>query len=497
MSRLSTSITRKLSVRLSLMITLSVALLLTAAMLVMLHYARKAVRQEALMKADQTLKATEQQIDNVLLNIEQSAGNIYWSILADLGRPDRLDTYCRKLLESNPHITGTTIAFQPHYYKEQGANLFTYYRRQSSGGTFSASSPILKTESFGQAPYTEQEWYALPIDSGRPTWIGPLKDTDAEGEAICTFSLPIYDRQGRRVGVLAADMALSLFSHIIHQAKPSPNSYCTLLGSDGSYIVHPDTTKLRHPTIIKVLQQDTDQTFRDAAQAMMRGQTGYKPFSTKGSDYYVFYKPFTRADVPGRANENLGWSIGIIYPEDDIMGPYKRLLYIVMAIGIAGLLLLLVFSQTIAHHLLLPLRLLTRTAQRIADGHFDERIPDSHQSDEIGRLQDNFQQMQQALASHVGQLQQLTDTLQQRGESLEEAYSKAKQADNMKMAVLHNMTNQMLSPAATIYECVDSLNSHADSLSPKETDRRTELLEQQSEAITELLTNLLNTSQTI
>ena len=58
----------------------------------------------------------------------------------------------------------------------------------------------------------------------------------------------------------------------------------------------------------------------------------------------------------GRVTEDLGWSIGIIYPDDDILGDYKRLLYIVLAIVAAGLLLLLVLSQVIAHRHLLPLR---------------------------------------------------------------------------------------------------------------------------------------------
>ena len=497
MARLSTNITQKLSVRLSLMITLSVAVLLTAAMLVMFFFSRKAVKHEALMKARQTLETTGMRIDNVLLSVEQSAGNVYWSLLADLDRPERMDTYCRKLLETNPYITGVTIAMQPYYYRQHGEFFMCYYRRQSSGGIFSSHSPILKTAQFGQEPYTRQEWYTLPVDSGRPCWIGALKDTDAEGEAVCTFSLPIYDRTGGRVGVLAVDMALSLLSHIIHEAKPSPNSYCTLLGRDGSYIIHPDTTKLRNQKIGSVLKQNADQTFREAAHAMMAGQTGYRAFRLQGVDYHVFYKPFLQSAVVGRVTEDLGWSIGIIYPDDDILGDYKRLLYIVLVIVIAGLLLLLVLSQVIAHRHLLPLRLLDRSAQRIADGHYDETIPDSRHSDEIGRLQDHFQQMQQALASHVGQLQQINDTLQQRGDNLQQAYSKARQADDMKTAFLHNMTNQMLQPSAVIMHDVQQLCEHGQTITPEETDRQADEIQQQGETITELLNNLLNTSQAV
>ena len=81
----------------------------------MLHFARKIVKEEALLKAEKTLEGTVQQIDNILLSVEQSAGNIYWDLLLHLGESERMETYCRKVVETNPHIVGCAISFEPFY----------------------------------------------------------------------------------------------------------------------------------------------------------------------------------------------------------------------------------------------------------------------------------------------------------------------------------------------------------------------------------------------
>ena len=492
MSSLSRYVTSKLSVRLSLMVVLMVALILSAAMMVMLHFSRKAVKQEALLNAQQTLEGTMLQIDNILLAVEQAAGNVYWNLLPETGRPDQMYTYSRKLLETCPYITGSAIALEPYYYKERGKYFMAYYHREVTGNS---DSPIKQDSIFGNRPYDEQEWYTRPVETGRAAWIGPLKNSDAEDEALASFCLPIYTMKGERIGVLAVDVALSQLSGIVHAAKPSPNSYCTLLGKDGSYIVHPDTSKLQHMSITNILQQGVDTTFKEVAQAMLSGQTGYKQFRNNGSDYYVFYKPFVRNNVPGRTTEDLGWSVGIIYPEDDILGDYNLLLYTVIAVTILGLILLLILCQTITYRQLLPLRLLTKLTQRIAEGHYDEAIPDTRQNDEIGRLQEHFQQMQRSLATHVGLLQQLNETQKQRGENLSKAYNQAQEADRMKTTFLHNMTNQMMDPAGSIMQSVDHIHDMGNRLEPEETDRLVADIQQQGLAITELLNNMLRTSQ--
>lgn len=467
MVRLNQYIARRLSLRISLKVVLAIATLLIAALFIMFQRARDAVKEEALRKAGQTLDGAVWNIDNILLSVEQTAGNIYYDMLMHPGQPERLQQYCRELVETNPYISASAIATDDAYYHYQAKDF--------------------------EKDYKEQTWYRKPMDEGRPCWTDPLTALDGIGSVI-SFCLPIYGAEGRTKGVMGMDVPLKLLSKIVLAAKPSPNSYATLLGSDGSYIVHPDSTRLLHQTVFTMYPEEQSDA-REVAAEMMAGQTGYRQLRINGTDSYVFYKPFKRSAVQGRSIGKDRWSIGIVYPEDDIFDDYNQLLYVVLIIALVGLVLLLIGCQAVSHRQLAPLQMLSRKAQLIAEGDYDATIPDSRQQDEVGRLQDHFQQMQQALALHVRQLGALTDELRCQGETLKTAYERAKEDDRVKTAFLHKMSNQMVSGAERIKDCVDEMLEHTHETDHQETGRYVEKIEQQGHDVTELLNHLLAEAQ--
>lgn len=491
MSRLTKFIAKTLSVRLSLMIVFSIAMLLMAVLFVMFHYSRKSVKEEALQKASQSLNGTVQHIDNILLSVEQAAGNMYWPLLQHLNQPERMHAYSRQIVESNPYIIGCAIALKPYFYKGQELFMAYYHRVDISDPT----SPIVQDDSYGNRPYTEQVWYTVPVEKGRPYWTDPLREEGKEDEPITSFCLPLYGAEGERVGVLAVDVSLHVLSDIILATKPSPHSYCTLLGRDGSYIVHPDSSKLHQQTVFDQLNDDSSPEAITAAKEMIAGKTDYRAFNLNGKDFYVFYRPFERMAIQGRYMEDLSWSIGIVYPQDDILGDTNRLLYTVLFIATAGLLLLLVLCLWFTRRQLKPLHLLTQSTQRIAEGHYDDPIPESRHHDEIGMLQNHFQSMQQSLAEHISELDQLTGTLQEQGQVLSAAYEQAKEADRMKTAFLHNMTDQMLAPIDDMKKDVAILCDQLTVLEQEEFNSVVDDIQQQGKVVTVLLNNLLKVSQ--
>ncbi|MBQ8154362.1 MAG: HAMP domain-containing protein [Prevotella sp.] len=494
MSPIRRYINRKLSVQISFKVVLAIALLLTTALYVMLYFSRRAVKQEALNNAEMTLETTVRQIDNVLLSCEQALGNVYWEMLMHLDNPDLMFTYAEQLVRSDPYIAGCAIAYEPYYYPQKGEYFMAYVHRSYTDALGSENSPLYRKTWFGNVPYTRQSWYRQAIESGAPSWIDPLKNEAANGVAITSFCMPIYGHGGQRIGVIAVDVTLSLLSKILLAAKTSPRSYAVLLGSDGSYIVHPDAHKINRKTIYMEVAHNSDPDFHAAVEAMMKGETGYKHFNLNGMDSYVFYKPFQRAAVSGRTLEDSGWHVGFVYPEEDIFGDYNRLLYIVIIIAVVGLFLLYLSCRTIVHRQLVPLRLLTNSAQRIADGHYNEPVPDTRQQDEVGMLQNHFQQMQQALSAHVGELERLTTHLRKQGEVLAASYDRAKEAERVKTAFLHNMTDQMIPPVKTIERSVVELFEQQQSR--EQMAQLVGEIQTQGKVVTELLNHLLQVSVT-
>ena len=251
--------------KLNAQVAVEVLLLLAVTLGILAYFSHKALRQEALRNAELTLEGTVQDIDNILLSVEQSTGNVYYDLLEHLDNPDRMYTYSRALVESNPNIVGCAICFIPGYYP--GRDLFMAYVHRRSSATDNPSD-LVTSETFTNRPYTEQVWFTEPMKTGEIGWIDPLKGIDAENEPLVTFCLPFNDKTGERVGVIAVDVSINQLSKIILAAKPSENGYSVLLAHNGSYIVHPDKEKLSNPTVFSQMEQGADVSELDAAKAM-------------------------------------------------------------------------------------------------------------------------------------------------------------------------------------------------------------------------------------
>ena len=479
------------------MVVSSMAVLLAGSLVVMLYYSRKTVKEEALQKASQALEGTMQRIDNILLSVEQASGNIFFSMAPHLNESEMLDTYCSKLVEVNPFVRRASIAFRPNFY--QGRELYMVSVERNANGNLTLTETEDNEKSQASKDYTTCEWYTRPMHTLKPDWLifGKIIGEDPDnGEApLMTFCLPFYSAgDSLPAGVMAIDLSLTDLSHLIQSNNPIEKSFFSLISSDGTVISHPDSSKLlRKPRIEKIKAENP--SMMEAMNAMIQGESGYRKFERRGKNYLVFYKPFIRTVVQGRSMEHLGWSAGIIYPESDIKGDYWRLIYFVLFISVGGLLVLFVLSRAIIHRQLLPLRLLTHSAQQIAEGNYDVEVPESHHHDEIGRLQNDFQQMQQSLSAHVNELEQLTATLDQRGKELRAAYDWARKANRMKTAFLHHMTNQMVEPSQAIFNAVFALYEPGRDMKTKQVDELAEDIHVQGKAITELLNNLLNVSE--
>lgn len=450
MSRVSNHIRKTLSFRLSLTVIGALAILLVVALFILFYFSRRALREEAINDAAQSLEATVARIDNILLDVEQATGNVYWKMIGHYRQPEKLKAYAQRLVNVNPHIVDA------HFH--------------------------WATDS-------------ISVDLNKVGWSTPLRLKELNGEPLTSFRLPIYEGQSV-IGAFDVSVSLTQLTKIMLESKPSPNSFSILLDKEGKLIVFPDSAFL-NKNAFELTEKLDGNSELDAIHAMTSGETGYKHLRMEGRDCYVFYKPFVRAEVPGRAQIDLGWSAGIIYPEGDIFGDYNRLLNTVFIIAIIGLLLLLVSCRLFIHRQLVPLRQLAVSAQRIAGGSYDNPIPDIPKQDEIGRLNRHFQNMQQSLAMRMGEMQRASNVLKQRGEELQATYEQAQAGDRMKTNFLYNMSDQMMAPVSDITQRVMTISNSANELSEEETNRLVDEIHDRGGMVTALLNQLITDSEKI
>jgi len=470
--------------KLNVQVAGEVLLLLAVTLGILAYFLHKALWQEALRNAELTLEGTVQDIDNILLSVEQSAGNVYYDLLGHLDHPDRMYTYSQALVESNTNIKGCAIAFKPGYYP--GRDLFMAYVHRRSSATDNPSD-LVTSETFANRPYTEQVWFTEPMKTGRVVWTDPLKGTDTENEPLVAFSLPISNKAGERVGVMAVTVSINQLSKIILAAKPSANGYSVLLAHNGAYIVHPDKEKLSNPMLFSQTEQGVDASELEAAKVMLAGESGMREFRRGNRDWCVFFKPFKRVEWEGRSNGNIGWSVGVVCPEEDIFDTYNVLLYLVVGIAIIGMLLFYLMCSWTIRRQLKPVKQLVKSAHHIAEGNYHETLPYSDRQDEIGLLQNRFEQMQLSLQTQVNELEDETTQLHQHNDMLRAAYDKTVETNQLKTSFLLYMTKQMSESAESIDKSVTTLSYNRHEASQRDIDRQVDNIQRRTQTMVELL----------
>ncbi|MBQ3629646.1 MAG: HAMP domain-containing protein, partial [Prevotella sp.] len=181
----------------------------------------------------------------------------------------------------------------------------------------------------------------------------------------------------------------------------------------------------------------------------------------------------------------------IAYSDAEVFHSFRYLTYLVLAVTVVGILLFVILCRMVIRREMRPLRMLTKSAQRVADGNFSETVPDTQRDDEIGQLQELFKLMQQSLASKSAELEQLTTRLTTRSEELRRTLGHAQGSDRMKTSFLHYMTTQMTEPSDLIERSVMKLCNNYYTLTPQEADYEVEVIKTQSETILDLLDHMV------
>ena len=392
---MSRYIRHSLSRRLSLLIVLIATIIFVAALGFMFVESRKAVREEAISSATETLDNTVLRVNSLLDRVVIATDNFEWLPARHLNTPDSMFTYSARILRCNPDLNGCSISFEPDLFKDKGRYFSAY--SYNNHGTIETTQ-----EGNEQYEYFYFDWYQMAKLLDYPVWTEPFVDYNPEAiytqEVIASYCKPLRDNDGNYVGTISTDISLEWLSKTISEVKPYPNSYSIMIGAGGTYFVHPDSTKLFNETIFTPTLEKPDTALTALGHAMQRGETGMRQLMFEGQDCYVFYK----------ALGSTGWSVAIVCPESDIFGGYNRLYRIVIAIVILGLIVMLfVFSRIIGHELK-PLHTLALQAEAIASGQFDKTLPEDKRIDEIGSLNHTFSNMQHSLVNFIEELKNTT-----------------------------------------------------------------------------------------
>lgn len=382
------------SARISLWVTLAVAVVLIVTAVIANVLVREGILREEKLRARSTLDNVEQRIDGVLIAVETAVKNHVGEIGFFLHAPrEEMYRITRMLLETNPAIVGSAIAFEPDYFPEQGRWFSPYSWRD--GDTI--RSKQLGTDDY---EYHDMEWYTMPKLLKHDYWSEPYRDVGGGEMTMTTYSHPLYDEKGNFYGVVTADVSLDWLSEMMDSLSYYDDAYSFIIGRSGTFITYPDEKVVLNETVFTRAEERGDSLLKRIGGEMVDGQSDMRPIQTDSyGSSFIFYQPV----------KHNGWSMAIVCSSREFFNEADHVGIIVMATILVMLILLTIILRYAVRRLTRPLELITHAADEVAQGNLHAELPDVHSKDEMMRLRHSFSTMQQSLTKQMDELRAINE----------------------------------------------------------------------------------------
>jgi len=399
-----------LAFKLILYIFTSIAIIFSLIFIYNYQISKRTVQKNLVANAESLTKTAVLQVEKVLTSVEKVPLNFSKMIEGSDYTKEELLNLLRQEVANNPEIFGAALAFEPYYYDKSRKYCSPYFYREGDSVKF-------KYIGDDQYDYFSMDWYKVPKEMGISVWSEPYFDDGAGNTIMSTFSVPIFKKvngQRRFIAILTADISLTWLQDYMNSLKVSKTGYGFMISSNGTIVTHPNKGLIMNETIFSIADSQKSPMLRTIGQNMIRGQMSFAELEYRniktGKLSWIAYAP-----VPIN-----NWSVGIVFPVDEFMSDVNKLLVNLLIIVVGGLLLLLFVIVFISKSITRPLRALTGAAEEFAKGNFNTQLPEIKSKDEIGKLNNAFIYMQDALAATINDLKDISDKLRVSNEKLEE-----------------------------------------------------------------------------
>lgn len=354
--------------------------------------------------------STVNEIEKIMAVVQKVPDNLAKILESRNYSEEEIKSLLSITVANNPEIFGSAIAFETGFNGNQEKISSIYVYKSKTG----IESGQLGFENYD---YFTADWYQIPKELGRSNWSEPYFDKGGGNIVMSTYSVPMYRIETgnkRFIGVLTADISLKWLQNLFDSITIYQTGYAFMISRNGSLITHPRKEFIMNETIFSIAEEINSPQLREIGRSMVAGKTSiaeqeYHNVAT-GKLSWVSYAPIA----------SNGWSVGIVYPVDELTAPLISLFRTVISLAVAGLTVLFIVISIISRSITSPLRKLAVATQEIGQGSFDIELPQSKFHDEIGELTRAFVVMQDTLRQTIGHLKDANDALEEYSQTLEE-----------------------------------------------------------------------------
>ena len=130
----------------------------------------KMMFDEARSTVENVVKATVGRIDRLMATVESAVENSTWIVAERLDDPDYMFKITGELVQNNPLVVGSTIAFEPNFFPAKGYYYSAFSCKDEKGG-------LKRIQQGGEDfKYHGMEWYRVPKETKKAAWCEPYFD---------------------------------------------------------------------------------------------------------------------------------------------------------------------------------------------------------------------------------------------------------------------------------------------------------------------------------
>jgi len=374
--------------KLSLLVLSGVTLVISVILALNYRVSRHLMTEKIEENAFNLAQATANRINTTLKSVEKIPAGLAQTINELQPDNQELNKLLADRLAHNPELFGIAVAFAPET-DVSGTKLNSCYYINAFGRI--KKSPITYD-------YQTHDWYQVPQVLGRPVWSEPYYGESGHN-TMTTYSVPFYKQKaGHRefAGIVSVDLSLNWLRNIVLSLKIGKTGYAFLITHNGTFVTHPDIDLIMNETIFSVAEAQKRPEIRTIGRHMIAGEKGFTAFNGLVSKhrYWMAYTPLP-------AN---GWSLGVLFPQNELMAEIYSLTKSMIILGICGFFMIMMIILLIAGRITKPLRSLAASAEQIAMGNLETTIQIPESRDEVGRLAISFAGMQQSLKEYINDL---------------------------------------------------------------------------------------------
>ena len=424
-----------LSRRLSLTIMLIALPVFVLSLGIFFLQSRYLKHEETRERTHSVLNTALKRVENFMNTVKTAADANLWMLEADF-RPDTIQGISNRIVRLNPNLISSSIFAVPHLFPQYGER-FSVFTENKGDTVVTFCEP--------EYYYLDKVSYTRPVETGKDCWVYPFMEF-TEGnvdyhQAIATYCKPVRQKSGRIIGVLTADFSFSRLAKMINECDlPYPHAYYILLGGDGRYLIHPDSTRLFRKTIFTDTDPAQDADVITLGHEMMEGKEGTMHVHTSSDQYHVSYCPIAGTD----------WSLALVSPDSELMKGYHNIRSLIIALIIISMLAILLICNRLIRRALMPIHQLLDIMGKTGDGQDETPIPITDRMGVIGDVQNSFSQMQQSLNNRIGDIRKKVENDKLHNKELEQAVKQAEETMMRKDLFMEHVALQMRAPLSTI-----------------------------------------------